>query len=239
MVSPDDVPIGLTAVGRGTAHGPHPRTPPRRRTSTTFAPSPARFREVLTDCDPTARVPTCPDWDAADLLWHLAGVQWFWARGRPAPARRPRPAPSRAQRPEAYAALLAAFDEHSDALAAELAAADPADAGLDTGRATNGRLGAPPAGARGADPPARRRADGRRAGHAVDAARWPTTACRGARGDVRRRAGVGHLHADRRAFTVHLTDTGTSAWSALGKFSGTVPGSGKVYEDEDDLLAGR
>jgi hypothetical protein len=24
-------------------------------------------------------VPTCPDWDADDLLWHLAQVQWFWA----------------------------------------------------------------------------------------------------------------------------------------------------------------
>jgi uncharacterized protein (TIGR03083 family) len=23
-------------------------------------------------------VPTCPDWNAADLLWHLAEVQWFW-----------------------------------------------------------------------------------------------------------------------------------------------------------------
>src|SRR3954452_8365930 len=47
----------------------------------------ARFREVLTGCGPSARVPTCPEWDAADLLWHLAGVQLFWAkvlRHRPA-----------------------------------------------------------------------------------------------------------------------------------------------------------
>ena len=47
----------------------------------------ARFRDVLADCDPAARVPACPDWDAGDLLWHLAGVQWFWAsviRDRPA-----------------------------------------------------------------------------------------------------------------------------------------------------------
>ena len=51
----------------------------------------ARFREVLADCDPSARVPACPDWDAADLLWHLAGVQVFWAkvvRHRPGRARR-------------------------------------------------------------------------------------------------------------------------------------------------------
>ena len=32
----------------------------------------ARFREVLTDCDPATQVPSCPAWDAADLLWHLS-----------------------------------------------------------------------------------------------------------------------------------------------------------------------
>ena len=32
----------------------------------------ARFRAVLTGCDPTARVPACPDWNAADLVWHLS-----------------------------------------------------------------------------------------------------------------------------------------------------------------------
>lgn len=37
-----------------------------------------RFLEVLAHADPGARVPTCPDWDADDLLWHLAEVQWFW-----------------------------------------------------------------------------------------------------------------------------------------------------------------
>lgn len=38
-----------------------------------------RFGEVLRDTPGGERVPTCPDWDAADLLWHLAKVQWFWA----------------------------------------------------------------------------------------------------------------------------------------------------------------
>ena len=38
-----------------------------------------RFLAVLAEADPRARVPSCPDWDAADLLWHLADVQWFWA----------------------------------------------------------------------------------------------------------------------------------------------------------------
>lgn len=38
----------------------------------------ARFVEVLGQTGPRARVPTCPDWDADDLLWHLAEVQLFW-----------------------------------------------------------------------------------------------------------------------------------------------------------------
>jgi uncharacterized protein (TIGR03083 family) len=38
----------------------------------------ARFLAALTDAPPEARVPSCPDWDADDLLWHLGEVQWFW-----------------------------------------------------------------------------------------------------------------------------------------------------------------
>jgi uncharacterized protein (TIGR03083 family) len=40
----------------------------------------ARFGTVLRDADLDARVPTCPDWDAGDLLYHLAEVFLFWAR---------------------------------------------------------------------------------------------------------------------------------------------------------------
>jgi uncharacterized protein (TIGR03083 family) len=87
----------------------------------------ARFREVLGDCDPRARVPGCPDWDAADLLWHLAEVQWFWAttiRLRPAP---PDDDAARPERPEAYSDLLDLFDTCSADLVAQLAAADPGE----------------------------------------------------------------------------------------------------------------
>ena len=38
----------------------------------------ARFRNVLRETRPETSVPTCPDWNADDLLWHLAEVQWFW-----------------------------------------------------------------------------------------------------------------------------------------------------------------
>ncbi len=38
----------------------------------------ARFVEVMAQTPPEVRVPTCPGWDADDLLWHLAEVQWLW-----------------------------------------------------------------------------------------------------------------------------------------------------------------
>ncbi len=85
----------------------------------------ARFREVLADCDPTARVPACPDWDATDLLWHLGAVQWFWARvieERPAP-----PDDAAPDRPSDVAGLLVFYDDASGRLATALSAADPAE----------------------------------------------------------------------------------------------------------------
>lgn len=38
----------------------------------------ARFALVLDGTAQQARVPSCPEWTADDLLWHLAKVQWFW-----------------------------------------------------------------------------------------------------------------------------------------------------------------
>ncbi|GAA5163185.1 maleylpyruvate isomerase family mycothiol-dependent enzyme [Ornithinimicrobium tianjinense] len=38
-----------------------------------------RLAEVLAGVDPAAAVPTCPGWDASDLLWHFTGVHLFWA----------------------------------------------------------------------------------------------------------------------------------------------------------------
>ena len=80
----------------------------------------ARFREVLADAPPGVTVPTCPDWDTEDLIWHLADVQWFWgeiAEGRLTESdqvdaldeRRP-------ARPDDRRGLLAAFDRASTRL---------------------------------------------------------------------------------------------------------------------------
>lgn len=38
-----------------------------------------RFADVLSDVDPDRRCPTCPDWSASDLLWHLTEVHLFWS----------------------------------------------------------------------------------------------------------------------------------------------------------------
>ena len=39
-----------------------------------------RLATVLSAIDPEQQVPTCPDWTAVDLLWHLIEVHEFWAR---------------------------------------------------------------------------------------------------------------------------------------------------------------
>ena len=39
----------------------------------------ARSSSVLAATDPAAPVPTCPDWTALDLLWHVTEVHEFWA----------------------------------------------------------------------------------------------------------------------------------------------------------------
>ena len=38
-----------------------------------------RFADALAHADEAAPVPTCPDWNARALLWHLIGVHRFWA----------------------------------------------------------------------------------------------------------------------------------------------------------------
>lgn len=81
----------------------------------------ARFAAVLRDTDPAAPVPTCPEWTAADLVWHLAEVQLFWCaivRDRltdPGAAGAAEP-----ERPAGYAALLALGQRASTELAAAL-----------------------------------------------------------------------------------------------------------------------
>jgi uncharacterized protein (TIGR03083 family) len=83
--------------------------------------------EVLTQTRPETRVPTCPDWDADDLLWHLAEVQWFWGTiaGRGLTRFEDVEALSRDGRPSDRDDLVAFFRRASADLHHNLGAASP------------------------------------------------------------------------------------------------------------------
>jgi len=85
----------------------------------------ARFAAALQDTPPRAPVPSCPGWDADDLLWHLAEVQWFWSTivregitGEQADGLKP-------ERPAGRDGLLAFYERASRDLGAILAERAP------------------------------------------------------------------------------------------------------------------
>lgn len=84
-----------------------------------------RFAEVLAGVDPAVPVPTCPGWSAADLLWHLTEVQWFWgsiASGRITDGAAVEAADEdKPARPEQYREMLDLCDAARERLAAALA----------------------------------------------------------------------------------------------------------------------
>ncbi len=191
-----------------------------------------RFRDVLSSCDPRARVPGCPDWDAADLLWHLTGVQAFWAgiiSHRPAgPDTLDEPL-----RPEGYDDLLAAFDTSSAALLDALDSAEPSDpawswsteqtVGFTYRRQAHEalihRLDAEQAAGRVTDLDPLLAADG--VDEALDIMFGGTPPWGAFTGTDQ------HVRVD-------LTDVPTSIWVQLGHFLGTDPEDGVTY-DQDDI----
>lgn len=122
----------------------------------------ARFRTVLATAPAGARVPSCPDWDADDLLWHLGEVQWFWGeiaeRGLTDPADLDAMNATREERPADRAGLLDFFDRSSERLHRMLGEPAAGDAAVDVGRRQDGRLHPPTSGPRGDGAPHRRRA---------------------------------------------------------------------------------
>jgi uncharacterized protein (TIGR03083 family) len=78
--------------------------------------------------DLSARVRHCPDWDVADLVWHLTGVHWFWAGiAEERPAELPRHLTDEGHRPSRPAdpdELLAGFESGARRLVEVLRAAD-------------------------------------------------------------------------------------------------------------------
>ena len=191
-----------------------------------------RFIDCLADADPDVRVPTCPEWTADDLIWHLAEVQLFWAaivRDRlddPDAAEKGKPA-----RPEDHAGLVALFgdatrqlldaltttppetevwtwaDDHTAAFVirrqAHEALIHRLDAELVAGEVT--ALDAPLA------------TDGVAEALTVmygDVPAWSTFTADGIGGRIQ------------------ATDTGASWDVVFGRFAGTSPNTGKVYDDE-------
>src|SRR5262245_5244268 len=85
----------------------------------------ARFAEAIDSARPEAPVPSCPDWKADDLLWHLAEVQWFWGTVVRERMTDPPGNDLTPSRPADRAGLAAFFDRVSRELADVLAATPP------------------------------------------------------------------------------------------------------------------
>jgi uncharacterized protein (TIGR03083 family) len=195
----------------------------------------ARFAEAVQLARPDAPVPTCPEWNADDLLWHLAEVQFFWATivadglsGEDAEKRKP-------ERPADRDGLLGFYQRASRALAEALAAADPdAHAWTWSDDQTVGFI--------------QRRQAHEALIHRVDAELAagdrtpldPRLAADGA--DEALRVMYGGL-PDWGSFTpeagrtvrLRATDTGESWLVTPGRFTGTDPGDGARFDDEPCL----
>jgi uncharacterized protein (TIGR03083 family) len=90
-----------------------------------------RLADVLAVTAPDARCPTCPDWTATDLLWHLTVVHFFWAGvlARNARTEADIAAIEQAQpdRPSATPDLLALREQATTALLDQLGRLDDAE----------------------------------------------------------------------------------------------------------------
>src|SRR5262245_22486802 len=85
-----------------------------------------RFAEVLSPA-----CPTCPDWSASDLLWHLTNVHYFWAgvlsRRILDEAHLATVEAAKPDRPEEHTALLGLREEATAALVRQLVERDDAE----------------------------------------------------------------------------------------------------------------
>jgi len=90
-----------------------------------------RLADVLAVTDPEARCPTCPDWSATDLLWHLTMVHFFWAgvleRNALTESDIAAVEQARPERPSAVPDLLALREQATAALCHQLESLDDAE----------------------------------------------------------------------------------------------------------------
>lgn len=193
----------------------------------------ARFREVLSGCDPEARVPGCPEWSATDLLGHHAGVLMFWSMIIEQRPEGPAEDWTEPELPTAYDELLALHAEQDERLGALLAAADPAEAAWSwSAEQTVGftfrrqahealihRLDAEQTAGQVSTLDPALAADG--VDEALDIMFGGTP-------------GWGHFEGNGGFVRVDITDRDESVWVETGRFTGTDPESEKSY-DEDDI----
>jgi uncharacterized protein (TIGR03083 family) len=195
-----------------------------------------RIAGVLEGVDLGRDVPSCPGWTAADLVWHLADVQHFWAeivdglRSDPEGVTRP-------ERP-GDPALLDLFSDASARLGRVLAAADP-DAACWTwadDRSVAFVL------RRQAHEALIHRVDAEQAAGVRHAPIDPALAADGVAEMVGTFLGGipewGEFTPDGAAIRLEALDTGDTWGLAFGRFVGTSPSSGTHY-DADAVTVGR
>ena len=185
----------------------------------------------------TAQVPSCPDWSAADLAYHLGEVQDFWSQivGN-APS-----GPDDADETERRAddELVPFLRTRTQALLAALAAHDPADACW-SWSSTGGTVGW-----------VLRRQAHEALVHRVDAEQTaglpvtdPGTTLAADGVDEMLGVMVSGLPAwatftpDGQRVRLHATDAGREWVMAFGRFRGTSPTSGTEYDEECAELVG-
>jgi uncharacterized protein (TIGR03083 family) len=194
-----------------------------------------RFAEVLADTPGDAKVPSCPDWTAGDLLWHLTEVQLFWAGilGRNARSEEDVEAveKSKPERPTELTESLALRRQATESLLAELGRLDDAEPRwswfepdqtvgftrrMQTYEATMHRVDAELAAGRPISPIARDVAAGA-IGHGIDTmwgwmADWAT-------------------YEPKAVAEFVATDTGQRWLVEVGHWFGTGPESGKAFDE--------
>jgi len=199
----------------------------------------ALFGHAMNGAAADVRVPSCPDWNADDLLWHLAEVQWFWGTivrdgvdGAAAQERKP-------ARPAGRAALMSFYLSASADLGAALAAAAPeTPAWTWSDDKTVGFI--------------RRRQAHEALIHRLDAELTaghhrshmdPALSADGADEALRIMYG-GDMPAwgtfavdDARTLRIQATDTGDSWLVTLGQFAGTDPDDQRSYDQPGILVA--
>ena len=194
----------------------------------------ALFAAALADLQPAAPVPACPDWTAADLLWHLGEVQWFWSTvvtGRPSgPDGYTEP-----PRPDGHGELLQFFDTATRRLGDALDAADDAEPcwtwfAADQSVAFVRRRQAHEAlihrvdAEQAAGPRLRRWTPGSRPTASAEVFDWMFSSA----------PGWAEHRADGPAGVVTATDTGRRWLVQVGHWSGTSPASGRAYSRPPD-----